>query len=154
MWQKWRLFSSRHLKRNKCIILNNIERDMLQILRSRLIIQDLREYQLLQEFWEVIFAKIPVVSAGTRYNIWNTETDKTQSLSIRLDTKTKKKPNKPPHLKMQTPSPSSHSQASYAIWPPSYAWQNALLNAFEHPCYVHTCIQIWSDEVEQQELEP
>lgn len=97
---------------------------LLQILRSRLIIQNLREYQLLKEFWEVISVKIPVVFAGTRYNLWNTETGKTQTLSTRPDTKEKtNKQNTETHT--QTPNKNSkktkpkfsHCQASDAIQP-------------------------------------
>lgn len=82
---------------------------LLQILRSRLIIQDLKGYQLLKEFWEVISAKIPAVSAGTRYNLWNSKTDKTQSLGIRLDMKEKEKtPKQPTTKKNGHPPQNSH----------------------------------------------
>ena len=85
---------------------------LLRILRSRLIIQDLREYQLLKEFWEVISVKIPVVFAGTRYNLWNTETGKPQPLSTRPDTKgktNKQNTHTPPNKNSKKNPQNSHT---------------------------------------------
>jgi len=89
---------------------------ILQILRARLIVQDFSEYQLLKEFWKLVSAKIPVVSAGTRYNLWNTKTDKTQSLGIRPDTNEKNHQTTTNKKKMQKHPKFTYCQTSDVIW--------------------------------------